>query len=956
MRRALLVTTLVVACAARAFAQSTVCRLDEAAREYRAGNFDLALNSIDACLAGRPTSDERAEAYALRAKLHLAQDQVDRAQEALTSLLGTMPDFAPSLDDPPRFQNMVRQMKREIARTTTSSVSKMNENLLEAPATVTVVTAEQIRRRGYLDLEQVLHDLPGFDISRSSGYSYANVYQRGYRSDSTNRTLFLVDGVEQNDLFSNTAHISRQYPLSNIDRVEVVYGPASTMYGANAFLGVINVITKDPEDLLVEEKNAAVEVQAGGGTWNTKFLDATIAGRYRDATVSLTGRVYKSNEWDLSRYPNWNYDPAFFSSPFARDQYDRYLFGAGFGALLKEIFGDLRFIDPFNPISLDQRSFERPVNGSPVRYSDLTDDWMVSGKLKLKNFTVGMQSWQQREGATGESTKMSVPGARNGNIWAPHETSFFVRYAEPLSGNLTFSYLGQAKVHGLGSGSSVFSLNGYLNGPLDVADLFALFDVTARDGVPAFWSQTLVAQSSNQIRNELNLVYRRGNALSVVGGIDLRNGSIQTDYVEGTDCVPDPPLFSGFNDDELRDGVIANAGHPAVTNRIVQLSHRSTPQGGVWVRCTRTGAPAAIPQTGGEHFAVRDIGAFAQASYKPNRTFKLVAGWRVDNDDISQGPGFGTVFTPRFGIVYSPRGFVTKAIYAEAFKDPSNLEKFSTLPGILDRPDHVLQPERARSLELSAGRQWGRFTADLAAYRTTYSNLVTLTPHTLASDPQVEAFLNRLFSRLPPVSMSDLFGRTLDDAISAALPSAIATEPTDVIRKIFAAPIFIQRFENTGALRVSGLQVNASFQHGNIDLFGNYTYTHPIVTELTSDVTLSSTRSASRRVGDIASHHLNVGAQHRWRKLDTSIRMNFVGTRPTVFSNPQSEIPRYAVANAAVTYLDFLPGFSAQLIVNNIFNTEYFDPGIRTADDVRFAARLPQPGRSIFLRLLTRIL
>src|SRR6185369_630139 len=100
------------------------------------------------------------------------------------------------------------------------------------------------------------------------------------------------------------------------------------------------------------------------------------------------------------------------------------------------------------------------------------------------------------EGATGEGTDMEVPGAQNGNIWVPHETSFFIRYAEPLSGNLTFSYLGQAKVHGIGSGSSVFAMNGYLNGPLDLANLYPFFfkqgvAADAPDGDRAFWSQTL---------------------------------------------------------------------------------------------------------------------------------------------------------------------------------------------------------------------------------------------------------------------------------------------------------------------------------------------------------------------------------------------------------------------------------------------------------------------------------
>ena len=193
-----------------AFAQPT-CQLDEAARAYTAGVLEQAQQLITTCLAGRPSEEEKIQAYAMHAKLFLAIDDVDAAQQAVRALLGVMPDFSPGLDDPPRFVRMVAQLKRELSRTTTSSVSKMNESLMEAPATVIVVTGEQIRRRGYLDLEAVIHDLPGFDISRSNGYSYSNIYQRGFRSDTTSRTLFLVDGVEQNDLHSNTAHISRQF-------------------------------------------------------------------------------------------------------------------------------------------------------------------------------------------------------------------------------------------------------------------------------------------------------------------------------------------------------------------------------------------------------------------------------------------------------------------------------------------------------------------------------------------------------------------------------------------------------------------------------------------------------------------------------------------------------------------------------------------------------------------------
>ena len=77
-----------------------------------------------------------------------------------------------------------------------------------------MITGDDIRRRGYLDIEAVLHDLPGFDFSKRAGASYSNIYQRGYRSLETNRTLLMVVGVEDNDLASSTAWISRRNAVS----------------------------------------------------------------------------------------------------------------------------------------------------------------------------------------------------------------------------------------------------------------------------------------------------------------------------------------------------------------------------------------------------------------------------------------------------------------------------------------------------------------------------------------------------------------------------------------------------------------------------------------------------------------------------------------------------------------------------------------------------------------------
>ena len=141
------------------------------------------------------------------------------------------------------FYKLLYNTKKENLRVTVSSVSKRPEDLETAPAVVEIIEAKDIIARGYSDLVDLLSDVAGFEISKTYSLNFASIYQLGYRQESTEKTLFMIDGVEENDLWSNIAYISRQYPLSNIKAVEILYGPSSTMYGPRAFVGTINVIT-----------------------------------------------------------------------------------------------------------------------------------------------------------------------------------------------------------------------------------------------------------------------------------------------------------------------------------------------------------------------------------------------------------------------------------------------------------------------------------------------------------------------------------------------------------------------------------------------------------------------------------------------------------------------------------------------------------------------------------------
>jgi hypothetical protein len=216
--------------------------LEEARKLYELGKFTDVVTKLEPCLKVGFNEKQKVEACRLLAFSYLAIDSVASAYQETSRILQINPSFEASLFDPPSFIELVSRLKSSGGILMVTSVSKKAENIDEVPATIVVITRSEIRERGYVDLVELLKDVPGFDITLFYGSEYANIYQRGFRQNNTEKTLLLIDGIEENDLWTNWAYIDRQYPLSNIERVEIIYGPASTMYGPNAFAGVINVI------------------------------------------------------------------------------------------------------------------------------------------------------------------------------------------------------------------------------------------------------------------------------------------------------------------------------------------------------------------------------------------------------------------------------------------------------------------------------------------------------------------------------------------------------------------------------------------------------------------------------------------------------------------------------------------------------------------------------------------
>lgn len=152
------------------------------------------------------------------------------------------------------------------------SVSKYSQKIAEAPASVSIVTAQDIQSYGYKTLADILGSMRGLYVSDDRNYSYLGVRGFSVPGDYNTRVLILIDGVRYNDDVYDQASIGTDFgvDVDLIERVEFISGPTSAVYGSNALLGVINVVTKTGANF----KGANIAVRAG--SYGTTVGRATV--------------------------------------------------------------------------------------------------------------------------------------------------------------------------------------------------------------------------------------------------------------------------------------------------------------------------------------------------------------------------------------------------------------------------------------------------------------------------------------------------------------------------------------------------------------------------------------------------------------------------------------------------------------------------------------------------------
>lgn len=651
----------------------------------------------------------------------------------------------------------------ELLNTPVVSASKTAEKLSDAPATMIVLKRDDLLKRGYTEVSQILDDLPGMQVVRPYGDSQVKNYWRGYRSFIGDPYLLLVDGIAQNSLFYNmNENTIVTVPLSNVDHIEVVYGPASALYGPNAFMGVINVITR---------KSAGSAGVLGAGTNQHRFGDISYNAGNEEISFSATFRydtslvdsdTAEAYEWTKAKYLD-----------------DRSLWGT----------------------FLDNPNIAGSGNSQNIKKA-------VDLRLRYKQAEIGYQLYDL---ATGYGNEYATDRAQNAGLWKRRETSFFLRHSQEFSETLSGSTLVRYRESDV-PGDSIFIYGGQ-----------------GARGTEYEIYQAL--NKSTGISQDFN--WKVLPSVSLAFGMSYEKRDLQKAYDFTASPVWEIPGPS-------------SQPYPAPLNAVTQP----------WNRQTQTVQ-----------------GLFAQGRWFINENNSLILGGRNDKNSA-----FGTSNTVRAGYVGNFGGLSVKALFGQAYQEPTPRLLYAGWSGSGSNPG--LEPEKSDTFELSAGYTLSKYSILGSFWSTKNKNGILGSPGT---------------------------ARNLGDRTLNGLDIHLRT----------------QQVVSWGTLKAWGYISYLLSNKGNNN-------PDPITGVVNNDgLTLDG------KVGDLAKLQVRLGAtlELPWRGQAITLLGRYVGARDTVSTNPVGSVDSHVVADLVYYARDlFTPNLGLMFKVTNITDKTYFDPGIASAN------------------------
>ena len=286
----------------------------------------------------------------------------------------------------------------ELVNVEINSASRFKQKSSEAPAAVEVLTAKDISRFNWRTLADALGAIRGLYIRNDRNYSYAGA--RGFMrpGDNSSRMLIMVDGRRMNDAIYDSGFIGEEFMLdmSLIDRIEYLPGSGSSLYGGNALLGVVNVITKQGQDF----NGGKLTVE--GGTLDTYRVRGTYGKKLDNGVdILLNASQYASNGNNKLFFPEFssihngiaqNMDHEQSSRIFTQLNYQNLVFHGGMVDHFKQ-----------DPTAAYGGIFNNSINNNGDRSAYLDLDYHTDIANGLSMETRGFHHWYKYFGYTAQA-------------------------------------------------------------------------------------------------------------------------------------------------------------------------------------------------------------------------------------------------------------------------------------------------------------------------------------------------------------------------------------------------------------------------------------------------------------------------------------------------------------------------------------------------------------------------
>lgn len=296
-RLIIIITTCLSALHAQAQENATRQIYVQAENEYTIGRMEQAISILQEHI-GEFKGNVQQSASRLMALCWLGLDDIVKAEEWTRNLLSQDPYYSASSQDPQRFIDMVERIKSGLTAKITTA-SSQEESLAEVPVPTTLITEEMIHNCGARNLQEVLAAyVPGMYIIDCN--DDINIAMRGIYSNSQEKMLILLNGHRLNSYLSNTAAPDFSISLDKLRQIEVLRGPASSLYGGVALTAVVNLITKQGADI------DGISVKAGAGNHSTFHGDIVFGKRYFDLDLLMWGSLHRTNGEEKASYSREN--------------------------------------------------------------------------------------------------------------------------------------------------------------------------------------------------------------------------------------------------------------------------------------------------------------------------------------------------------------------------------------------------------------------------------------------------------------------------------------------------------------------------------------------------------------------------------------------------------------------------------------------------------------------------